>query len=110
MIYLEALQELLLIVRQPGVPRDMVRNAAKLTERIELCLVSVTDQYSPVPAVRLEATPGFLDFLQAARGQEWRRAVALARALMSARRPRGFDQERAPQLVHPAPHSEFLFN
>ncbi|MEI9984686.1 MAG: hypothetical protein WDN69_16675 [Aliidongia sp.] len=50
----------------------MVRNAAKLTERIELCLVSVPDRYSPVPAARLEATQGFLDFLQAARGQEWR--------------------------------------
>ena len=107
MIYLEALHELLSIVGQPCVPRDMVQSAARLTDRLELCLVTVSDQGTPMPSVRLEASPGFLDFLGAARDGEWRRAVAIAKGMQATGPARRFEPARP---ANSEPYSEFLFN
>ncbi len=110
MIYLEALRELLSIVRQPGVPRDLVQNAARLTERLELCLVTVSDQAAPMPVVQLDASTGFLDVLGAARDGDWRRASAVAKGMLAAPPARRFDLERVARPGHSEAHSEFLFN
>jgi len=110
MTYLEALHELLSIVRQPGVPRDMVQSAARLTDRLELCLVTVSDQAEPVPSVQLEASPIFLDFLGAAREGEWRRAVALAKGMLATRPAGRVESERAARPANSEGFSEFQFN
>jgi hypothetical protein len=110
MIYLEALHELLSIIRQPGVPRDLVQNAARLTERLELCLVTVSDQSMPMPAVQLEASAGFLEFLGAARDGDWRRASAIAKGVLAAAPARRFETERTQRPASSETHSEFLFN
>jgi hypothetical protein len=111
MIYLEALHELLSIVGQPGVPGELVKSAARLTDRLELCLVTVSDRSAPIPSVHLEASPGFLDFLSAARDGEWRRAVAIAKHMLVAAGPaRGFESERGARPVNSDSYSEFLFN
>jgi hypothetical protein len=110
MIYLEALHELLSIVEQPGVPRDMVQSAARLTDRLELCLVTVSDQSMPMPTVRLEASPGFLNFLGAARDGEWRRAVAIAKGMLAAGPVRRLEAERALRPANSESYSEFQFN
>jgi hypothetical protein len=115
MIYLEALRELLSIVRQPSVPRDMVQSAARLTERLELCLVTVSDaaesdQGTTMPAVQLEASPAFLEFLGAARDGEWRRAVAIAKGMLATRPVRRFESDRTPRPAGSEACSEFSFN
>ncbi len=110
MIYLEALRELLSIVRQPGVPRDLVLSAARLTERLELCLVTVSDQAALMPIVQLDASAGFLDVLAAARDSDWRRASAIAKGMLATPPARRFESERALRPANSEAHSEFLFN
>lgn len=110
MIYLEALHELLSIIRQPGVPRDLVQGAARLTERLELCLVTVSDQAAPMPNVQLDASPAFLDVLGAARDGDWRRASAIVKGVLAAPPARRFEPERAQRPANSEAHSEFLFN
>ena len=110
MIYLEALHELLSIVRQPGVPRDMAQSAARLADRLELCLVTVSDQAAPMPNVQLAASPAFLEFLGAARDADWRRASAIAKGVLAAPPARRFETERAQRPANSEAHSEFLFN
>jgi len=88
MIYAEALRELLVIVSAPGVPREMARSAARLSERVDLCLVvSGTGVASrgDAQAVRLEPSSAFLDYLSAARARDWGLARALEREMLAAR-------------------------
>jgi|GEM_PF-6862544 hypothetical protein len=81
MIYAEALNELLDIVGEPCVPPALVRSAARLTGRIDLCLVAIRDgtmvARSAAETVRLEPSVRFLDYLGAARAGEWERALAI---------------------------------
>jgi len=111
MVYLEALHELRSIVERPGVPGDMVQIAARLTDRLELCLITVSDRSAAKPSVRLEASPGFLDFLNAARDGEWRRAAAVAKGMLAPTGPaHRFESERGARPANSESHSEFLFN
>ena len=87
MIYAQALRELNLIVDQKGIPRAVVLSAARLCARIDICLVTARDDdctpHSSSPAVRLDASPAFLEYLSAARMREWRRAVVIAKTLLA---------------------------
>jgi len=83
MIYAEALQELLGIVSRPGVPQGMARSAARLSLRIDLCLVAARAA-AAAHGVTLEPSAGFLEYLSAARVGDWRLAEAVERKMLAA--------------------------
>jgi hypothetical protein len=82
MIYTEALRELLQIVSQPGVPAEMVRSAARLSGRLDLCLVTTKTCSVAGQGVQLEPSDAFLDYLSAVRAREWLTAQTLERRLL----------------------------
>ncbi|HVJ52214.1 MAG TPA: hypothetical protein VM689_07120 [Aliidongia sp.] len=81
MTYSTAVNELRFILDNPSVPPEVLASAARFVDRLDQCMVVVPEQPSTSTAsdyaVRLEPSPLFSRYLDAARSGKWPLLLAL---------------------------------